>query len=211
MRKATLARAVVLLTAALPSLAAGTPIDDGVKVFDRFYATLGGSLSTFRNNELADQRTSWRNVHASIGREFSTKTRLSFDIRYSDTETSTNHSGLPYQIEYGYRSLSLSLNGHRTLWHQGRLSMSASGGVGIDNGRRRQSYRLADGQTLFKNSHGHRRFQYNLSSNVHWSLNNRFTLSMGYRRSWTVLEEGSWSQSMIDLTIRASVKPRRNF
>lgn len=34
---------------------------------------------------------------------------------------------------------------------------------------------------------------------------------MGYRRSWTVLEEGNWSQSMIDFTIRASVKPQRQF
>lgn len=192
-----------MLATALPSLAPGAQTEEA-KPFDRFYGTLGGSLSSFANNEFGDQSTSWRNVHASIGREFSALMRLSLDVRHSDTETSTNHAGLPYQIEYGHRSL--SLNGYRTLWQHGRFSLSGGGGIGIDNGRQRQSYRLADGQALIESSRKHRRFQYNLSSNVHWSLNDRFTLSMGYRRSWTVLEEGSWSQSMIDLTVRASVK-----
>lgn len=207
----TLAWVAVLLAATLPSLAIGSPTEGGPRPFERFYGTLGGSLSTFSNSEFGDQSTSSRNFHASIGRQFTPKTRLSLDVRHSDSETSTNHAGLPYRIEFGYRSVSLSLNGHRTLWQRDRLSVSAGGGIGIDTGSQRQSHHVDDGQTLFESSHKHKRFQYNLSSNVHWSLNDRFTLSMGYRRSWTVLEEGSWSQSMIDLTIRASVKPQRQF
>jgi len=200
--------AAVFLAAALPSLAIGAQAREA-KPFDRFYGALGGSLSTFSNNEFGDQSTSFRNFHASIGREFSVKTRLSIDVRHSDSETSTTYPGLPYSITYGYRSLSLSVNSHRTLWQRGRFSLSAGGGIGIDNGSQRQSYRLDDGQTLFESSDSHRRFQYNLSSNVNWSFTGRLTLSMGYRRSWTTLEEGSWGQSMIDFTIRASVKPQR--
>ena len=204
-------RATVLLAVALQPLSVDASTDRETKWFDRFYGTLGGSLTTFSNNEFGDQSTSFKNVHASIGREFTPKTRLSLDVRHSDSETSTTHAGLPYRIEYGYRSLSLSLNGHRTLWQHGRFSLSGGVGIGIDNGRQRQGYRLDDGQTLFETSHSYKRFQYNINSNMHWSLNDRFTLSMGYRRSWTTLEEGSWSQSMIDFTVRASVKPQRQF
>lgn len=134
--------------------------------------------------------------------------RLSIEVRHTDSETSTSYPGLPYSITYGYRSLSLSLNSHRTLYRRGRFSLSAGGGIGIDNGSQRQSYRLNDGQTLFETSDSHRRFQYNLSSNVNWTFTDRLTLSMGYRRSWTVLEKGTWNNSMIDFTLRASVKPQ---
>ena len=207
MNRAT--RAAVALVAALPCLATGSPEEGGSKLFERFYGTLGGSLSTFSNNEFGDQSTSFNNFHASLGREFSAKTRLSIEVRHTDSETATTYPGLPYSIRYGYSSLSLSLNSHRTLWQRGRLSLSAGGGIGIDNGKQRQSYRLEDGQTLFETSDSHRRFQYNLSSNVNWSFTHRLTLSMGYRRSWTVLEEGTWNNSMIDFTIRASVRPQQ--
>ena len=126
-----------MLVAALPSLATGAQTEEA-KPFDRLYGTLGGSLSSFANNEFGDQSTSWRNVHASIGREFPAQMRLSLDVTHSDTETSTSHAGLPYQIEYGYRSLSLSLNGHRTLWQHGRFSLSGGGGIGVENGKQRR-------------------------------------------------------------------------
>ena len=209
MKPKALTRVAVVLAAALPSLAISSPEKDGVKPLDLFYGTLGGSLSTFNNSEFGDQSTSWRSVHASIGRQFTPKTNLSIDVRFTDTETSTTHAGLPYSTQYGYRSLSLSLNSHRTLWRRGRFSLSAGGGIGIDNGSQRQSYRLADDQALFETSDSHRRFQYSLSSNVNWTFTNRLMLSMGYRRSWTTLEEGSWGQSMIDFTLRASVKPHQ--
>ena len=202
-------RAVAFAAAVLPSLAIGSPEKEGAKPLDLFYGTLGGSLSTFNNSQFGDQRTSWRSVHASIGRQITPKTNLSIDVRFTGTETSTTHAGLPYSTQYGYRSLSLSLNSHRTLYQRGRFSVSAGGGIGIDNGEQRQSHRLDDGQALFESSQKHRRFQYNLSSNFHWSFTNRLTLSVGYRRSWTVLEEGSWNNSMVDFTIRASVKPQQ--
>ncbi|MCZ0944356.1 MAG: outer membrane beta-barrel protein [Gammaproteobacteria bacterium] len=198
-----------MLAATLPCLAIASPEEGGPKPLDRFYGTLGGSLSTFSNNEFGDQSTSWRSVHASIGRQFTPKTNLSIDVRFSDSETSTTYPGLPYSITYGYRSLSFSLNSHRTLYQRGRFSLSAGGGIGIDNGKQRQSYRLDDGQTFFETTESHTRFQYNLGSNVNWSFTNRLTVSMGYRRSWTVLEEGTWNNSMIDFTLRASVKPQR--
>ena len=204
----TLARAAAPSAVALILLAATAQARE-LNPFDRFYGSLGTSLSSFSNDQFGDQTTGWRSVHASIGRQFTPKTSLSLDVRLSDTATSTNHSGLPYQIEYAYRSLSLSLSGHRTLWQRGRLSISVGGGIGIDNGRNRQSYRLADGRTLFDANESHRHLQYNLTANVNWTLNGRLTLSMGNRRSWTVLEEGTWSQSMIDFAIRASVMPQQ--
>ena len=181
------------------------PICGQAKPLDRFYGSVGASLSTYGGAGLYDQNTSWRNFNASIGRYFTARNQVSLDVWLNNSTTSTDSEGLPYSLEYSYQSLSLSLNAHRTLWQRGRLSATGGFGLGIEKGTQRQTNRLKGQDFETKTAHHHRRFQQNVSSNVHWQMTNRVSLSAGYRMSWTNLEEGTSRQSMLTLTLRLNV------
>ena len=191
--------------AALAVALLALPTSAGAKPLDRFYGSVGGSLSTYGGGGLADQSTSWRNFNASVGRYFTARNQVSIDVWLNESTTRTEGAGLPYSLEYFYDSLSLSLNAHRTLWQRGRLSLTGGFGFGIETGTQRQTLRFKGQGTDIQSTHDHRRFQHNVSSNVHWQVTNRVSLSAGYRVSWTDLEEGTSRQSMLNLSMRLSV------
>ena len=192
------AGAAAITAAALLSL----PTNTDAKALERFYGSLGASLSTYGGGDQAVQSSSWRNLNASIGRYFSARNQVSLDFWLNQSSTSTDSEALPYSLEHRYDSLSLSLNAHRTLWRQGRFSITGGFGVGIEQGTQRQKHRFRNLDTEIETKHDHRRFQHNLSSNAHWQITNRLSLSAGYRISWTDLEEGTARRSMLNLTLR---------
>ena len=193
--------AAALAAAALLSLPTGTE----AKPLERFYGSIGASLSTYSGGGQDGQSTSYRNWNASIGRYFTARNQVSLDAWLNRSTTSTDGDALPYSLKYGYDSLSLSLNAHRTLWQRGRLSATGGFGFGIEQGTQRQTYRFKGQGAEIRSSHGHRRFQHNVSSNVHWQMTGRLSLSAGYRISWTDLEEGTRRQSMLNLAMRLNV------
>ena len=193
--------AAAFTAAALLPLTASTD----ARPLERFYGSIGLSLSTYGGGGQADQSTSWRNLNASIGRYFSARNQLSLDVWMNQSTTTTESEALPYLLRYGYDSLSLSLNAHRTIWQQGRLSVTAGFGIGIEEGTQRQKYLYKGHAFEIETKHDHKRLQRNLSSNAHWQMTGRLSLSAGYRVSWTDLEEGTRRQSMLNLTMRLNV------
>ena len=75
----------------------------------------------------------------------------------------------------------------------------------MDKGTQRHTYRLKAYDFESNNTHEDPRYQYNVSTNVHWRMTNRLSLSTGYRVSWTDFEEGTARQSMLNLTMRLNV------
>ena len=181
------------------------PVCGQAKALDRFYGSVGASLSTHGGGGLDGQSTSYRNFNASIGRYFTARNQVSLDVWLNQSATSTDNEALPYSLQYGHESLSLSLNAHRTLWQRGRLSATGGFGLGIEKGTQRQTYRIKGQNFENKTAHHHRRFQHNVFSNLNWQLTNRVSLSAGYRVSWTDLEEGTSRQSMLNLSLRLNV------
>ena len=175
------------------------------KPLERFYGSVGASLSTYAGGGQDGQSTSYRNLNASVGRYFTARNQVSLDVWLNESTTSTDGDALPYSLKYGYDSLSLSLNAHRTLWQRGRLSATGGFGFGIEQGTQRQTYHFKGQGAEIRSSHDHRRFQHNISSNVHWRMTGRVNLSAGYRISWTGLEEGTRRQSMLTLNVRLNV------
>lgn len=196
----TASAAAALAVALLP-----LPVNAKTKPLERFYGSVGGSLLTFGNSGPLKRDTDWRNVHASIGRYFALRNRVSMDVRLSESKTSTGNAALPYSIEQSYDSVALSLNAHRTLYQQGKLSLSLGVGVGVEEGSQKHSYRPDIGDVVPLESRNHTRLQHNIVSGLNWRVNDRFTLSAGYRVSWTDLEEGTRRQSMLNLTMRVNV------
>ena len=153
------------------------------KPFTRFYGSLGMMLNTHQSAEGGiSNRTKFLSLNASIGRWFSPKTRVA--IRVDDRQNEfTTEFVLPYNFTQTFDSkgLAVSLEGYRTLWKRGNLSVNLGAGLGVERSKFTQTYDYGSGIDPFNYKYKLKRLRVNGSIGVSYNLAPRLALQADYR------------------------------
>lgn len=202
----SLLRTSVLLCALTPlSAAAGATASSAL--FSRFYGSLGVSYSTNAvSTKHTDGKQSQRSANASIGRHFTPKVRMAVEAASHSSKYATGYDALPGHSHTFKRSaFSLSLNGYRSLWQQGRLTLYAGGGGGFTWSSQTQSF--DSGGRLAHWSLKSRKVSANATLGGSYSLTPRLSAHLHYRLSALTGADAKHMQQTFSLSLSAHVFP----
>ncbi len=191
--------------AALPALLALPSVGDARR-FDLVYGTLGASF----NNSAAtssdiNQKSDGKGFHMSLGRYLSLRDRVSFGAsRFESNSLSELLGPLPTSQSFRAVTVSASVNGYRTFYRRGRVSLFAGAGAGFLGSKIRQEFVYPELGISGASESSHQRFNYTFSLNGSYRLTARLALDAGYQIGRTTGSH-STTQNSMNLSLRLSM------
>ena len=192
------------LVASTASLAA-----DG-RIMRPWSVSFGSSFNaSSRLTGYGHNQSNWFNLRASIGCYLTPKTHVQIWVQDSRSEYQTAYRSIGgFDQIYKQHHLILSLDAVRTFLSQGKFSVRAGGGAGIQRTSINQVFQNP-WMNRSSNTYRYNEFQYNFSVGVNYQINSRFSVQADYRLSTTSGEQMNRFNQTVSVSISVQVgKPQ---